>query len=391
MYLIYDSNLREAAAVAAQLAESGETFRLVDVADQNPTQRHAVTWKILGDCLGIAAQSSGQRADARAHLSEMLVECSCWFCTPDGVAGPVDLEQAAAVDIGLLLREAAYHRDLSRPTARELEAALESLTVSAASTDSASLCAQAAAILELHGAVVVSAFLGEQRATELADTDFGSLSPANPGIEGSPSLGGGRGDWAVLPVEAPEQFLAQLDSFVAGLRPLAEGKMQTCEFRTWPMVTVYEPGMRYTWHLDNGNCKNGRLLTCIYYFNKEWPAESGGQLRLLKQKTCEMQILAEVPPVFDTLVLFWSASVPHEVLPPWTRLRHAISVWYLCPLCGGEHFSVGHAEAAFGQSVQSAVERIRSALQATQPTALQEADAVLHQLVELERRSDKKA
>ena len=83
---------------------------------------------------------------------------------------------------------------------------------------------------------------------------------------------------------------------------------------------------------------------------------------MLKQEDGRLQVLAEVPPALDTLVLFWSETVPHEVLPPWVRLRHAVSVWYLCPRRGLEHFSAGNAEAAFGESVPSAVEKIRATL-----------------------------
>ena len=388
MYLVYDSSHGEAAAIQAAIAESKAAVSCVDLADRDSFQRREVTEEILEQGLQLASSSScSERAAAKAHLMDMLLDCPCWFCTPDGVAGPVETRpESVGTTVALLLREAAYHCSLRRLPARELEAGLESLTICAPGVNLAILCGQAAALLELHGAVVVRNFLGEAHAVELAETDFGSLSPACPGNgsgSSGPTLGSGRGDWVVLPSEAPDRFLSSLDAFVAGLRPLVRGKMDTCEFRTWPMVTVYEPGRRYTWHLDNGKCGNGRLLTCIYYLNQDWPHESGGDLRLLRQESPdELQIMAEVPPLLDTLVIFWSESVPHEVLPPWTGLRHAMSVWYLCPLHGLEHFSAGNAHPAFGQSVSSAVESIREALEvgASAPATTMD---VLDQLVEL--------
>ena len=385
MYLVYDSSHKEAAVIAAQAADSEQCLRLVDVAGHDSHQRHAVTARILDSSLQLAARPSCQRAAAKTYLAEMLVECPCWFCTPDGVAGPLQVEQdGVAMDVGLLLREAAYHRCLTRLPPEELHAGLESLTLPAVE-DLASLCGEAAVRLELHGAVVLSGFLGTARALQLSDTDFGAPTPACPC--GAPSPGSGRGDWAVLPSEAPEDLLSQLDAFVSRLRPLTHGKLDTCEFRTWPMVTVYEPGMRYTWHLDNGNSTNGRVLTCVYYLNEDWPLDSGGELRLLRQHGGPetLEILAEVPPTFDTLVVFWSQSVPHEVLPPWSRLRHAISVWYLCPCCGAEHFLAGNAEPAFGQSATSAVEGIWASLEAGAFAPFRRSDNALEQLGELAR------
>ena len=362
MYLVYNSRHREAAAIKAAVAESEETISCVDIAGQDEFHRQRTAEQILGESLRLGSHPNSQRRAASTHLTKILVDCPCWFCTPDGIAGPVQTSpESGGTDLGLLLREAAYHHRLHRSNVRELPSALESLTLRA-SADLEDMCVRAAALLELHGAAVLANFLGPAHAMELADTDFGSPLPACPGPGGVQSPGTGRGDWAVLPNEEPTEFLSKLDAFISGLRPLTGGKMDTCEFRTWPMVTVYEPGSRYTWHLDNGKGRNGRLLTCIYYLNRDWDLESGGELRLLKQDNEMHQVLAEVPPALDTLVLFWSESVPHEVLPPWVRLRHALSVWYLCPCRGLEHFSAGNAEAAFGQSVPSAVEKIRATL-----------------------------
>ena len=95
-------------------------------------------------------------------------------------------------------------------------------------------------------------------------------------------------------------------------------------------------GSRYTWHADNpvhqqGSTKkgNGRVLTCIYYLNQDWSEEDGGALRLLRPPgppiigrprsdaaqppQTPSEIIAEIVPKLDTLVMFWSDLIPHEV------------------------------------------------------------------------------
>ena len=117
---------------------------------------------------------------------------------------------------------------------------------------------------------------------------------------------------------------------------------------------------RYTWHVDNPvhqqesatSKGNGRVLTCVYYLNQDWSEEDGGALRLLRPQTSgpgtdaaqrqPSEIIAEIVPKLDTLVLFWSDLIPHEVLPPkGNKSRRAISVWYLCPTLGSEQFVGG--------------------------------------------------
>ena len=89
------------------------------------------------------------------------------------------------------------------------------------------------------------------------------------------------------------------------------------------MLSRYEHGARYTYHLDNPRRRNSRLLTAVFYLNAGWEEAQGGALRLLEPipapgplPPAPTTILGEVSPRLDTLVLFWSDSVPHEVLPP---------------------------------------------------------------------------
>eukprot|EP00928_Gymnodinium_smaydae_P056591 TRINITY_DN39955_c0_g1_i1.p1 TRINITY_DN39955_c0_g1~~TRINITY_DN39955_c0_g1_i1.p1 ORF type:complete len:183 (-),score=31.43 TRINITY_DN39955_c0_g1_i1:2-550(-) len=157
------------------------------------------------------------------------------------------------------------------------------------------------------------------------------------------------------------------------------------------MLSLYQPGERYTWHLDNPRRENGRVLTCVYYLNADWSEEMGGALRLIQrsrahdlgaacasasaslaaarsggddeghQATEMWRVLAEVQPALDTLVAFWSDEIPHEVLPPiGSASRRAISVWYLCPRLGVGQFVDGSPQATSSQSPRRAAAEVLS-------------------------------
>uniref|UniRef100_A0AAY4EAZ6 hypoxia-inducible factor-proline dioxygenase n=1 Tax=Denticeps clupeoides TaxID=299321 RepID=A0AAY4EAZ6_9TELE len=92
------------------------------------------------------------------------------------------------------------------------------------------------------------------------------------------------------------------------------------------MVACY-PGKQtgYVRHVDNPN-GDGRCITCIYYLNKNWdPQEHGGLLRIFPEGRTQS---ADIVPVFDRLLFFWSdRRNPHEVQPTFAN-RYAITVWY---------------------------------------------------------------
>ena len=96
------------------------------------------------------------------------------------------------------------------------------------------------------------------------------------------------------------------------------------------MVACYPgEGTHYVTHVDNPN-RDGRCITAIYYLNKAWDSEvrlpsleallcsplqrDGGALRIYS-KAGEGPV-AEVQPLFDRMLFFWSdRRNPHEVLP----------------------------------------------------------------------------
>lgn len=96
--------------------------------------------------------------------------------------------------------------------------------------------------------------------------------------------------------------------------------------RTKAMVACYPGnGTRYVRHVDNPN-GDGRCITCIYYLNKDWDVKvHGGMLQLYPEGR---NVVANIEPLFDRLLIFWSdRRNPHEVKPAYAT-RYAITVWY---------------------------------------------------------------
>ncbi|KAI3353740.1 hypothetical protein L3Q82_004973 [Scortum barcoo] len=92
------------------------------------------------------------------------------------------------------------------------------------------------------------------------------------------------------------------------------------------MVACYPGnGAGYVRHVDNPN-GDGRCITCIYYLNKNWEVKKqGGLLQIYPEGK---NVVANIEPLFDRLLIFWSdRRNPHEVKPAYST-RYAITVWY---------------------------------------------------------------
>ncbi|XP_037301678.1 egl nine homolog 1-like [Manduca sexta] len=96
--------------------------------------------------------------------------------------------------------------------------------------------------------------------------------------------------------------------------------------RTKAMVACYPgSGSHYVKHVDNPN-KDGRCITAIYYLNLDWDVKRcGGLLRVFPEDTNQV---ADIAPIFDRMLFFWSdRRNPHEVQPAYST-RYAITLWY---------------------------------------------------------------
>jgi len=150
----------------------------------------------------------------------------------------------------------------------------------------------------------------------------------------------GRGDeisWA-NPADVPEMgpLVECLNGVVSTLMELPDPGVQArlarvsalsdAQFAVFPGDSA--ENARYIRHVDNEDGRNGRLLTCTYYLNEGWDASvHGGEIRLFEPD--QRSIKADIAPVWNRLVCFFSdSSVPHEVRRA-HRERRAITIWYL--------------------------------------------------------------
>jgi len=97
--------------------------------------------------------------------------------------------------------------------------------------------------------------------------------------------------------------------------------------RTRGMVACYPGnGTYYKKHVDNP-LSDGRIITALYYLNKDWNKHTdGGLLRIYPKQKPNSRV--DFSPIFNTLLIFFSdGRNPHEVLPAY-RERFAITHWY---------------------------------------------------------------
>ncbi|KAM3958121.1 HIF prolyl hydroxylase [Aphomia sociella] len=126
-----------------------------------------------------------------------------------------------------------------------------------------------------------------------------------------------------------KQLISQVDNIVLRANKMpSNGKMgdYMINGRTKAMVACYPgSGSHYVKHVDNPN-KDGRCITAIYYLNLDWDVKRcGGLLRVFPEGTNQV---ADIAPIFDRMLFFWSdRRNPHEVQPAY-HTRYAITLWY---------------------------------------------------------------
>lgn len=88
--------------------------------------------------------------------------------------------------------------------------------------------------------------------------------------------------------------------------------------------SLYEKGDFYEKHFDAFQGSKNRVVTTVYYLNKDWNEKDGGELIIYNE---DNNLLTKVIPKANTLVVFLSEKFPHEVLPA-KKKRFSIAGWF---------------------------------------------------------------
>ncbi|MED6255415.1 Egl nine 3 [Ataeniobius toweri] len=176
---------------------------------------------------------------------------------------------------------------------------------------------------DLAGSVVLDQVMEMHSSGQLQD---GRLAGSIPGVSRR-SIRGDKIAW-VSGTERGCEAISFLLNLIDRLISVCASRLgdKAIRERSKAMVACYPGnGAGYVKHVDNPN-HDGRRLTCIYYLNKSWdPKEHGGVLRIFPEGK---PYVADIKPLFDRLLIFWSdRRNPHEVQPSYA-FRYAITVWY---------------------------------------------------------------
>lgn len=88
-------------------------------------------------------------------------------------------------------------------------------------------------------------------------------------------------------------------------------------------LAYYPPGTFYKKHLDRFEKNSSRRLSFIFYLNKEWKEEWGGELVTYDQQG---KIIKMISPMPGSFVCFLSDEFPHEVRPS-SHERRSLTGW----------------------------------------------------------------
>jgi len=196
--------------------------------------------------------------------------------------------------------------------------------------------------LDQFGACVIDDFLGEEKGNQVLK-DVQNFKNLKEGELASGKDSGSNSrqrsirsdqiawtDGVNPPCPGISHLMRVLDSIVLTANRRADGILSQYQIsgRTNAMVACYPgAGSHYVTHVDNPN-RDGRCITAIYYLNKDWDITKDGGALKLYSKYGEGPV-AEVEPIFDRMMFFWSdRRNPHEVLPA-NRDRYAVTVWYM--------------------------------------------------------------
>lgn len=204
------------------------------------------------------------------------------------------------------------------------------------------MCANVINDLNTFGICVIDNFLGNERGSLIVDEvnhlyGLGGFKDGQLVKKSDETMRVIRGD-QIIWVNGTEpdlpavSFLVRtLDAIISRCNNSKKGgllRQYHINQRTKAMIACYPScGTHYVKHVDNPN-QDGRCITSIYYLNKDWDVQmQGGLLRMFP--VGQSTKVANIAPIFDRMLFFWSdRRNPHEVLPAYS-VRFAITVWYL--------------------------------------------------------------
>ena len=183
--------------------------------------------------------------------------------------------------------------------------------------------------LENEGYIILPAFLPdnltEQLWRRLTQADAKEFTPAGIGRgaekQRCESVRRDRIKWLDESHETDNLFLSWMEQLRLGLnRYLYLGLFDyECHY------AVYQPGTYYRKHLDALKGARNRVVSTVFYLNKQWQLADGGELVLYPEQG--EGVLQTVSPEFSATVLFLSERFPHEVLAA-NRVRYSIAGWF---------------------------------------------------------------
>lgn len=199
--------------------------------------------------------------------------------------------------------------------------------------------------MDVYGVCCVDQFLGEQRCNAVfgevlqmyAQGVFRDGQLMDSSRSPNQDLKTIRGD-QIAWIDGREQsctnigkLIGQVDYLIMKANKMNDnGKLGNYNIngRTKAMVACYPGcGSHYVKHVDNPN-RDGRCITAIYYLNRGWDVKTDGGLLRIFPEGWRGDRVADIEPVFDRLLLFWSdRRNPHEVQPA-NCTRYAITLWY---------------------------------------------------------------
>ncbi len=160
------------------------------------------------------------------------------------------------------------------------------------------------------------------RVQSLADQD---MKPAGIGrgndFQHAETIRNDKTRWLEESHPIDSEFLQQMDQF----RLAINQRLFLGLFDYESHYAVYPTGAFYKKHLDAFKGKSNRVLSTVFYLNKDWQADNGGELLIYKSDSDE--VLETVQPNLGSLVIFLSEQFPHEVLPA-QQQRYSIAGWF---------------------------------------------------------------